>query len=143
MGRKEDMRRARACLSFVRRLRRAGAIATALVALACMLAVQAREAGYVHVRCAEHGALMHVEPAAHTSVTTQSTTGHRLVSDRGGSRAGHDHCMAVGASHCMHSAPPPIEAREVATLERVASVAPAEYLSRATFRLAPKTSPPV
>ena len=143
MGRKEDMRRARACLSFVRRLRRAGAIAAALAALACMLAVQAREAGYVHVRCAEHGELMHVEPAAHAAPTAQSTAGTHLVSDRGGAKTGHDHCMVVGASHCIQHAAAPVAASEVATLERVASVAPAEYLSRATFRLAPKTSPPV
>jgi hypothetical protein len=119
------------------------AIATALAALACMLAVQAREAGFVHVRCAEHGELMHVQPAAHAGPTAQSTAGTHVASDRGGAKAGHDHCMVVGANHCMQHAPAPVAATEVATLERVVSVAPAEYLARATFRLAPKTSPPV
>ena len=131
------MCRARGSLSFARQLRRAGAIATALAALACMLAVQSREAGYVHVRCAEHGELMHVGPATH------ATPGIHLVRDRGGTKTGHDHCMVVGANHCVQHAAAPIAATEVAALERVASVAPAEYLSRATFRLAPKTSPPV
>ena len=40
--------------------RRAGSIATAVLLMVCMLVVQSREAAMVHVRCAEHGQLVHV-----------------------------------------------------------------------------------
>ena len=137
------MRRPRATPSFLSRLRRAGAVAATLVMLAGMLAVQAREATVVHVRCVEHGQLMHVEAPAHAAPTARTEAGTHVIADQGGARAGHDHCLVVGANHYVHAAAAPVTATEVAALEHVPSVAPAEHLARATFRLAPKTSPPV
>ena len=124
-----------------RRARRACAAVTALLAVLGLLGVQGREAAEIHVRCLEHGELMHVAPAAHGAELARPGTS-ALGPRSAGDRTGHEHCLFVGANHCVHGSLAIPATTAVATLEVVHAVAPSEHLARATFRLAPKTSPP-
>jgi len=124
-----------------RRLRRAGSTATAVLLMVCMLVVQSREAAMVHVRCAEHGQLMHVRSANHIAPAPAGTPVVALPGS-GDAASEHDHCALIGAKHCAQVA----AAVPVSTI--VLAVAPrmtpelVSYAARATFRIAPKNSPP-
>ena len=122
------------------RRRRAGAIVTALVLAVCMVGIQAREAATVHVRCAEHGQLVHVQ-AAHAPVHTQ--VGTHLVPTGRDAAGGHEHCAFIGANHCVQVAAVVPACSVVSAIEPRPAAVVAEVSARATFRLAPKNSPPV
>jgi hypothetical protein len=123
------------------RLRRAGSTATAVLLMVCMLVVQSREAAMVHVRCAEHGQLIHVRAANHIAPAPGGAPVVALPA-RGDAASDHDHCALIGAKHCAELA----AAAPVSTI--VLTVAPrmtpelVSYAARATFRIAPKNSPP-
>ncbi|HEY1817859.1 MAG TPA: hypothetical protein VGG74_36205 [Kofleriaceae bacterium] len=125
-----------------RRLRRAGAVATALLALTCMLVVQSSEAAVVHVRCAEHGVLMHLHPGA-APATAQSSGATALHSHKDDRVGHHDHCLMVATSHFVQASVAGTACTTASALELVRPPIPVEHVARATFRIAPKTSPPV
>ncbi|HEY6038172.1 MAG TPA: hypothetical protein VIV58_28015 [Kofleriaceae bacterium] len=127
--------------TWTRLVRRAGAIATAILLVVCTVAVQTQEAAVAHVRCLEHGQLIHVTSVAPESAGDLAPALTRLAPARGGS-AEHDHCPLVGTTHCAFSslAPPPVAA--VAALELARVSGESQHAPRTTFRLAPKTSPP-
>lgn len=122
-------------------VRRAVAIATALVALVCTLSVQTREVAIVHVRCLEHGELTHVRAIADRSAA--HAAGSHVVGRTGQGVAAHEHCPLTAANHCADLAMPAPTAVVAAAVAVVRSVAPPEYLAQAPLRYAPKTSPPV
>lgn len=123
------------------RIRRAWAGATALLVLVSLLHAQTREAMYLHVRCAEHGQLVHVHAIAVASSNRSASTSCLAV-QAPRQQLDHDHCLVIGAKHCAHGAiAAPASAMRV-DLAPPASIEPAEYVARATFRIAPKTSPP-
>jgi hypothetical protein len=122
------------------RRRRAGAIVTALVLAICTVGVQAREAATVHVRCAEHGELVHVQ--AHPPVHLPAGT-HLVPIGRDAAAGGHEHCTFIGANHCVQVAAVVPACSVVSAIEPRPPAAGAEVSARATFRIAPKNSPPV
>jgi hypothetical protein len=127
--------------SWTRLVRRAGAIATAILLVVCTIAVQTQEAAVAHVRCQEHGQLIHV-----TSVAPESagalTAGLTSVIPARGSSAEHDHCPLVGTTHCTFSALAAPAVAAVATVEVARVAIASQHTPRTTFRIAPKTSPP-
>jgi hypothetical protein len=121
--------------------RRAGSTATAVLLMVCMLVVQSREAAMVHVRCAEHGQLMHVRSANHVAPAPNHTPVVALPGS-GDAASDHDHCALIGAKHCAElatAAPVPSIVLEIAPRMLPELVS---YAARPTFRIAPKNSPP-
>jgi hypothetical protein len=125
------------------RFRRAGSAATAVLLIVSMLVVQSREAAMVHVRCAEHGQLVHVRSAGPNHVAAAPVDNAEVALPSSGDAAGdHDHCALIGASHCAQL----VAAAPVTTT--FLAIAPetspdlVSYTTRATFRIAPKNSPP-
>jgi hypothetical protein len=124
----------------MRLVRRAGAIATAILLVVCTVAVQTQEVAVAHVRCHEHGQLIHV-----TGVTTDSADrapGMRSIRPGRGAAADHEHCPVAGTTHCTFTALTPPAAAIVATVAFTRVPIASEHAARTTFRLAPKTSPP-
>jgi hypothetical protein len=109
--------------------------------MVCMLVVQSREAAMVHVRCAEHGQLMHVRSANHIAPAPAGTPVVALPGS-GDAASDHDHCALIGAKHCAElAAVAPVPAIVLAIAPRMSSEL-VSYPARATFRIAPKNSPP-
>src|SRR6185312_3289228 len=102
-------------------VRRTGAIATAILLVVCTIAVQTQEAAVAHVRCQEHGQLIHVTSVAPESAGALAAGLTRIIPSRG-SAADHDHCPLVGTTHCTFTPIAPPAVATVATLE-VARVA--------------------
>jgi hypothetical protein len=125
------------------RFRRAGSIATAVLLMVSMLVVQSREAAMVHVRCAEHGQLVHVRSAGpnHVAAAPVGTAVVALPSS-GDAASDHDHCALIGANHCIHLAAAPPVTSTVLAIAPEMSPQLVSYATRATFRIAPKNSPP-
>ena len=120
-------------------LRRTATVALSVLILIGTLGVQAREAAELHVRCAEHGLLMHVRaigPAASAGAQTALTAP--------GSRESlaHDHCLFVGASHCAAHAAVAVPTVAASAPLRAPAQLVAMRFARAAYRIAPKTSPP-
>jgi hypothetical protein len=124
--------------SWTRLVRRAGAIATAMLLVVCTVAVQTQEAAVTHIRCQEHGQLIHVTSVAPESAGALAPA---LGSARGAS-ADHDHCPLVGTTHCAFSSLSPPAVAAVATVVVTRVAIESQHTPRTTFRLAPKTSPP-
>ncbi len=122
------------------RLRRAGAITTAVLLALCMLVVQSREVAMVHVRCAEHGQLVHVR--ASSSGHASAAAGTAMVVPGGRATSEHEHCALIGAKHCVHLAAVAPVSSIVAALGPRLAVELVSHSPRATFRIAPKNSPP-
>lgn len=126
--------------SWRRLVRRAGAIATAILLVACTLAVQTQEVAVAHVRCQKHGQLVHVTGMA---PDTAGISGLARMLAGGGAAAHHEHCPLVGTTHCTSTclAAPAVVPSATVAFARVPIAS--EHAARTTFRLAPKTSPPV
>jgi len=101
------------------------------------------EATTPHIRCAEHGELIHGEG---TSTVAASSTSHATI-ERGldGARPDHEHCQLTCSGHELRSVPrPPV----VGTAPSIAFELPAppqhvvHVRGTTLYRTAPKTSPP-
>jgi hypothetical protein len=123
----------------MRSRRHAGSIATALVLVIGMVGVQTHEAATMHVRCEAHGQLVHV-----TAPASPDLGGTNLLRTRTGQAAAvdHEHCALVGTTACDHVATTPAICVTVCAGLPPQPPAPADYVARATFRIAPKNSPP-
>jgi hypothetical protein len=111
-----------------------------LVLVVGMVATQTREAAMVHVRCEAHGELIHVNAPEGASI------GHGgrnlLTSGTGDVAFDHEHCALVGTSACVHIAIAAVTSMTLSGCQPPLLPAPADYVARATFRIAPKNSPP-
>jgi len=113
------------------------AAALAVLLAACTLLVQWHQATVMHVRCAQHGELIHVTPG-----------GPKLPGDRIAKQTGapveHDHCSIFPRAHdgTARLAPPVLAA--LPDLEPAPAPAPraAVHAVRDLLHHAPKTSPP-
>jgi hypothetical protein len=127
---------ARALAPGLRPVRRAGAIALVVVLVGGLVGEQAREAALLHVRC-EHGQLVHVAAAGASHARAHA------IAPRTAGEGSHEHCTLVGTQHGAPALPvasPPVLALAlpVATTPKLVA-----HAARATFLIAPKTSPPV
>ena len=94
----------------------------------------------VHVRCTEHGQLVHVESVTSADI---APAGVAVVMPSDVTPPDHDHCALIGAKHCVElAAAPPVAEIALATA-RAPRPEPVVYAARSTFRIAPKNSPPV
>jgi hypothetical protein len=122
-------------------------VQAALTALAFVLASLfgiLHEAATAHVRCAEHGELIHRD------ATVASTDGSAHAQFLDGLRAeavpGHEHCSLVSATResRLVPRPPAIASSPVASAAAPVVTSPRAVPARAgsLYRTAPKTSPP-
>jgi hypothetical protein len=120
------------------------ALLLAVVHLASVLAVLAHTAAEVHVRCAEHGDVVHAGTAPEGQPPTLLAELDVLRSG-GGAEGGehHEHCRAATATRAALAEPPGLTSCRTATVEQVAAAgeAPAPA-GTPRYRLAPKQSPP-
>ena len=128
-------------------IRRLPSIAVVVVALASMLAVQWQEGSVVHVRCEAHGEVMHLgaeSTSVHDGQGTEGPVGQRHLRPGSGSEAvEHDHCDFLGSTYGTFASPTPaIAVTDGAAWLATPVATPSAPIARATFRLAPKTSPP-
>jgi hypothetical protein len=108
------------------------------------------EATTSHIRCAEHGELIHGEPGAVASAAAASAavTSHATLergTGTGGQASGHEHCQLTYSTHESRCAPrPPVVIAAPAIVGELAAVAQRTETARSTslYRTAPKTSPP-
>lgn len=130
--------------SFHRLIRRLPSIAVVAVALASMLAMQWHEGSVVHVRCDAHGEMVHLGAAGSAVVAGEGPVGAaRLDRSGGGLAVGDDHCQFLGAEcSAIVKISTPVAVADGATLLVSLAPPPGAVIVRATFRLAPKTSPP-
>jgi hypothetical protein len=131
--------------AFHRLIRRLPSIAVVAVALASMLAMQWQEGSVVHVRCDAHGEMVHLGAGGSAVVAGEGPVGAaHFDGSTGGQADDDDHCQFLG-SECsaIVAIAPPVAHADVTTL--LVNPAPplGAVIVRATFRLAPKTSPPV
>jgi hypothetical protein len=120
---------------------------TALVFVAASVGGLAHEANTSHVRCAEHGELVHgvaaTGLAAHVHADAATPSVHELPPLRG-AEVGHDHCLLASAVHSVSLASRvAIVATTVTTTHVAIEVAPVVVASSDLLLTAPKTSPPV
>ncbi|HEY5948772.1 MAG TPA: hypothetical protein VIV40_24950 [Kofleriaceae bacterium] len=103
------------------------------------------EATTSHVRCAEHGELIHGVAAADQAATTQVTNPTvRDLAPIAPRELGHDHCLLTSAVHSVSIASRVPVVATALTTAPTAIEAPLYVVARADlFRTAPKTSPPV
>jgi hypothetical protein len=102
-----------------------------------------------HVRCAEHGEMVHVEPhqTAREQAThaLEETLAHDVARAAGQAMEAHqdDHCLALSERRDLRThavqpiVSPPPTLRELTYRHRAPSI-----VARALYRLAPKISPP-
>jgi hypothetical protein len=130
--------------SFHRLIRRLPSIAVVAVALASMLAMQWQEGSVVHVRCDAHGEMVHLGAGGSSVVAGEGPAGaSHFDSSTGGHADDDDHCQFLG-SECsaIVKIATPVAIADGATLLVTLAPPAAAVIVRATFRLAPKTSPP-
>jgi hypothetical protein len=103
------------------------------------------EATTSHIRCAEHGELIHGEPGAvSTSVAMSHATLERGLGTDGHAR-GHEHCQLTFSTHESRCAPrPPVVVAAPAVVGELAAAPLRTLVVRpaSLYRTAPKTSPP-
>jgi hypothetical protein len=116
-------------------------IATAILLVVCTVAVQTQEAAVAHVRCQEHGQLIHVTSVAPESAGVLAPGLTHIIPARSAS-AEHDHCALVGTTHCTFSSLAPLAVATMPTIVVARVAIASQHAPRTTFRLAPKTSPP-
>jgi hypothetical protein len=116
---------------------------TALVFVAGSLSGLLHEATTSHVRCAEHGELMHgVAGVDHVHADTTTASVHDLPPIQA-PEVGHDHCLVASAVHSVSIASRvPIVATTLTTTRTAIEVEPVVVARTDLFRTAPKTSPP-
>ena len=127
--------------SWTRRIRHAGAIAIAMVLVVCTITVQAQEAASAHVRCQEHGQLVHLQGVASEGAGDHAIDVAHLPS-RGAIVADHEHCPLAGTTHSTSSPHPVLAVARVAAVVDLHAPIPNEHVTKVTLRFAPKTSPP-
>lgn len=119
-----------------------------VVALASMLSMQWHEAAVVHVRCNAHGEMSHLGAGGRSVVGAEAAAGPageaRLDQGTTAELDDDDHCQVIGST-CSEVArvEAPVAIAGPATLLAVTAPPFGAPAARATFRLAPKTSPPV
>ena len=133
--------------SFYRMIRRLPSIAAVAVALASMLAMQWHEGSVVHVRCDAHGEMMHLGAGGSSVAGGEDASGpigaDHLGRSPDGQAVEHDHCHFLGSTcSTIVKMATPVAISDGATLLVVLAPPPSAVVVRATFRLAPKTSPP-
>jgi hypothetical protein len=130
--------------SLHRLIRRLPPIAVVAVALASMLAMQWHEGSVVHVRCDAHGEMVHLGEGDSAVVSGEGPAGAaRLGGSTGGQAASDDHCQFLGAAcSAIVKISTPVAIDDGATLLVMLAPPTGAVIVRATFRLAPKTSPP-
>lgn len=126
---------------------RATAALTALVLFVGSLLGLAHEAATAHVRCAEHGEMVHADGAAVTRLDAseadwQATA--RGIPAATGHGHGHDHCLLASAIHATCVTARSSAIATLATITRTTlALVPRGTQHRDLYRIAPKTSPPV
>jgi hypothetical protein len=127
--------------------RTASRVQAALTALAFVLASLlgvVHEATTIHVRCAEHGELIHRDA---TLATTASADRDAVVRDlRAETKPSHEHCSLTSSTRDSRLVPrPPAIASAPVAISRFAIAGPLVAVARAgaLYRTAPKTSPPI
>lgn len=100
------------------------------------------EATTVHVRCAEHGEMVHGETGRIIDAASHAT----LAADGGATEIrGHEHCALaslIRESRCAPQAPSLVLAPVTITAQATAPDAVAAVRDVSVYRIAPKTSPP-
>lgn len=121
-------------------------VQAALTALAFVLASLfgiLHEATTAHVRCAEHGELIHRNP---TVANTERAARDAVLGDlRAEAVSSHEHCLLTSAARESRLvARPPSVGPAPVTASRVAATSPRTVTARGggLYRTAPKTSPP-
>jgi hypothetical protein len=130
--------------AFHRLIRRMPSIAVVTLALASMLAMQWHEGSVVHVRCDAHGEMTHLGGSSVVAGEAGAVGNAHFDRSSGGQVDDDDHCQFLGAAcSAIVKIATPVAIDDHATL--LVNVAPplGAVIARATFRLAPKTSPPV
>lgn len=94
----------------------------------------------VHVRCEAHGELVHVNAPERASIEHGGSNVLRSLT--GDLAFDHEHCVLVGTSACVDIAVAAAISMTLSACQPPLLLAPAEYVARATFRIAPKNSPP-
>ena len=100
------------------------------------------EATTLHVRCAEHGELIHGETSAASSGDSRATV---AGDGQAGESRGHEHCdlaSAIRESRCAPQAPALVLAPVTEAVHAAAPAAVATVQHASIYRIAPKTSPP-
>lgn len=103
------------------------------------------DASTMHMRCAEHGEMIHTSA---TLVDGQRQAPVRVATLRTGEAAavsGHEHCALASAIRepRMMPSPPAVEAAPAAAIELAVAIAyDGAARERGVYRTAPKTSPP-
>lgn len=125
------------------RTTRVQAALTALAFVFASLLGVLHEATTIHVRCAEHGELIHRDA---TIANTAGAAGDTVLRDgRAGAAPSHEHCTLTSATRESRLVPrsPAVVSVPVAISKLVAPV-PRATAARgaALYRTAPKTSPP-
>jgi hypothetical protein len=125
------------------RTSRVHAALTALAFMLASLAGVAHEASTTHVRCAEHGELIHADgPAGSVAASRDS-----VATERDSTKPhGDDHCVIASGVRQSRIVPhAPIVVPVVAAIDGLVVAAPhtARAPSSSLYRTAPKTSPPV
>jgi hypothetical protein len=108
------------------------------------------EATTSHIRCAEHGELIHGESAtaSSTAASTSAASSHETIErglGAGGEIRGHEHCQLTFSTHESRCTPrPPVIAVAPAIIGELVAAPPRAVFARSTslYLTAPKTSPP-
>ena len=127
---------------------RVQAALTALAFVLSSLIGLVHEATTKHVRCAEHGELMHGDPTVASRATNAAPAPARITAARDAALPGvhgHEHCSLTSTTRGAQVAlkPPAIVPAPLA-VSNVPEAAPRVVASRgdSLYRTAPKTSPP-
>ena len=102
------------------------------------------EATTPHVRCAVHGEQTHAITHGTGQVGAPTIGGDQIANRADDIVAEHEHCGIVATAHALFARPAaPTLITDAAVPIAIAPPIAAAPIARATFRLAPKTSPPV
>lgn len=118
----------------------------AVVYLAGLVAAFAHESGALHVTCAEHGELTHLQRAANVSVESAGAEAS-VGAARPAVREDHLHCTAAALVRAPLAAPAsgvgaPLMAPPAPATQTSAAAPRLPISRRVALLLAPKTSPP-
>ncbi len=124
--------------------RRVASAATVVLLMTVTLLAQWHESTTIHVRCAAHGELTHASHSTDAEPSRAPLGGDEIAARTDDATPEHEHCGLIGATHAIVSTRVgPITISDGSALVVVRAVTPLEQIAGATFRLAPKTSPPV
>ena len=134
----------------LRRARTASRVQAAVTALAFVFASLLgilHEATTIHVRCAEHGELIHRDATLAPTANTASADRDAVVRDlRAETKPSHEHCSLTSSTRDSRLVPrPPAIVAAPVIISGLAVAGPLVEGARGggLYRTAPKTSPPV